>query len=247
MGYGLVRYNRTKVMSPIRLDVDCRAKAITEVLSSGAWTGKRCLLIGGGPSLVGFDYSKIINEFTIGVNKAFIVYNATVNYAMDARFYDMVTYQSASDPKPRELHNKWVNYNGIKVFLRHSNKFRFDQSVYYVDDLKRKAISYDLNQGIYKGSNSGFGALMLAIALGCKKIGLLGYDLKIDEKRNKTHWHEGYGFQCNNSFQGKLDKFKMDFEEFAPTIKDQGIIVENLYEESGLICFTKSNIDSFLI
>jgi hypothetical protein len=115
-----------------------------------------------------------------------------------------------------------------------------------VNSLSDKAISFDLEKGIWAGSNSGFGALMLAIALGCTKIGLLGYDLKIDSTNNKTHWHNGYDFQQVDSLQTKLERFKMCFEEFSDSIAKLGIDVINLNSDSDLKCFRKDSISTFL-
>jgi hypothetical protein len=35
----------------------CRARPVSEVLPSGCWKGERCVILGGGPSLRGFDFS----------------------------------------------------------------------------------------------------------------------------------------------------------------------------------------------
>lgn len=251
------KLKRNKIMrrksTNLRLNrnMACRAPYITEVLPSGAWKDKTCFLIGGGPSLKNFDFNLIKNELTIGVNKSFTKFPTTVNYAMDVRFYDMVTCTRkvyTKNAKCKELHHQWLVYRGIKLFIKRSAKSKFDSSIYIVNNLDKKAISLDLSRGIYGGNNSGFGALMLAIALGATWIGLLGYDLKVQKKqeRIKTHWHDGYGLGRVESFQSKLDKFRMCFEEFAPTIAKQGIKVVNLNPTSALECFPKEDIRTFL-
>jgi len=224
----------------------CKAKPITNIFTRGAWRDSRCFLIGGGFSLKDFDFNLIKNELTIGVNKSFTKFSTTINYAMDPRFYDMVTYASKQDSKYGDLHKRWLEYKGVKVFLKASRKFTLDSSVYYVNALDKKAVSFDLSKGIYSGSNSGFGALMLACCLGCKKIGLLGFDMKVDEKRNKTHFHEGYLHQDIKNMQRKLDSFAKCFNEFAPSFKKIGIDIFNLCEDSKLSCFPKITIDEFL-
>jgi len=249
------KLKRNKIMSRksinLRLNrnMKCKAPCITTKLPNGSWKGRTCFLIGGGPSLTNFDFNFIKNELTIGINKSFTRFSATVNYAMDVRFFDMVTY--AQKPEWKELHQQWLEYKGIKVFMRRRKKFKFDKGVYIVDSLPSKAISFDLDKGIWVGNNSGFGALMLAIGLGCKRIGLLGFDLKVQGTGNgvKTHFHGGYKFQDKKSFQSKLDKFRGCFEEFAPTIAQQGVEVVNLVEkdeDSKLTCFPKSSLANFL-
>lgn len=245
MGCTVVHTKGAKVI-PTRSSVKCRAKHITEVLPSGAWNGRRCFIIGGGPSLKHFDYSVLDNELVIGVNKAFIVYPARITYAMDLRFYDILSHPPKHDKGARELHSKWLEYKGIKLFLRTSRKVKFDPTVYYVDSLKKKAVSYNLVQGLYGGNNSGFGALALAIALGCRKIGLLGFDLSVDKKKKRSHWHKGYPGQTLLDLPKKLESFAKCFEEFAPTIKQQRIKVVNLNPGSKLQCFSKMKVHDFL-
>lgn len=244
MAIDIKRHKSTQVIS-IR-NTSCRADCITDVLPTGAWKGKTCFIIGGGPSLVDFDFRQIRNKLTIGINKSFTKFSTTVNYAMDDRFYDLITFpENGGDSK---LHEQWLAYKGIKVFLRHSVRVRYDNSVHFVHSLHSSVLSLDLKQGIWGGNNSGFGAVMLACALGCSHIGLLGYDLKIQKKSKEivTHWHGGYSLKKNSSFQNKLDKFKKCFDDFAPTIAQQGISVVNLNLDSALTCFPKDSIENFL-
>jgi uncharacterized Rossmann fold enzyme len=235
----------TRIAIPTKCSL-CQASNIASILSSSEWQGKRCFIIGGGPSLENFGFHKLDGELTIGVNKAFTAYPPTINYAMDLRFYDALNSPDKKDLKAVELYNKWVAYKGIKVFLKRSEKTRFDSGIYVVNSLPSKTISFDLKKGIWGGNNSGFGALMLAVALGSKKIGLLGLDMKIDEKKSKTHWHEGYPDQTLMGFPKKLGSFSQCFEEFAASIMNNGITVDNLNPDSALGCFNKSTFDSFI-
>jgi len=240
MGFTINHSKLTKIIP--RKNNGCKALNITSILSSGVWEGKRCFLLGGGPSLIGFDYNLIKDELTIGVNKTFIQFSATINYVMDARFYGMVTNPSNKE----NLYQSWATYKGIKVFLKRNKKFKFDSSVYVVNALPNKSISFDLDKGIWPGNNSGFGALSLAIALGCKNIGLLGYDLSVDSKTKKTHWHGGYLDQNPKSMPKKLDKFKVPFNEFSEAFVQQGIKITNLNFDSALKCFSFGKIKEFL-
>jgi len=244
MGF-TIKHNKSTSIIPANR-VGCKAHNITEVLSSEAWKGRKCFLLGGGPSLKNFNFEFIKNELTIGINKAFIKYPSTVNYAMDDRFYNMVSSSSKKDIEKKNLHQQWIGYKGIKVFPKRSSKSVLDDSVYAVNVLPEIALSFNLGKGIWLGNNSGFGALALACCLGAIQIGLLGYDLKVDTIASKTHWHGGYENQPFNSFQRKLDRFKKCFEEFAETIAQQGILVTNLNLNSALECFPKDTIENFL-
>lgn len=244
MGY-TVDHSKTAQIIPTGIK-DCLAPNISTILPSGIWRGKRCFIICGGPSLVGFDFSLIQNEKTIGVNKSFVQYNTTVLYAMDQRMYDSVTYPNRKDTKNVQLHNQWIGYSGIKVFMRDKGSGHFDPTVYVVDSISEQTISLDISKGIYTGNNSGFGAMMLAIALGSTQIFLLGCDMKIDKEKKKTHWHDGYNHQQLKTWDNILPKFIEEFTHSAGSILKQGISVVNLNRFSSLNCFPKADIRDVL-
>ena len=245
MGHTINHTKTTLIKIPVKNQKINPSRDITAIFSSKSWSGRRCFVLGGGLSFEGFDFSKIQNELTIGVNKSFINFLTTINYAMDTRFYDSVS-SAGKTPDSIELQEHWKNYKGIKIFLRRDKKFRFDSSIITVNSLPNKVLSLDLSKGIWGGNNSAFGALMLSIALGCKTIGLLGCDFYIDKERKKTHWHSGYKNQDIKSFPRKLESFKKCFEEFAFCIEKQGIKVVNLSEKSRLNHFSKMTLDEFL-
>jgi len=241
MGYLLQRRKTTQIIP--RKSFPCKARSITEILHSRSWEGKRSFIFCGGPSLENFsNFEPLRNECTIGINKSFLKYPTTICYAMDQRFYDSITYTSRKDPESSELHNAWISFKGIRVFSRYSEKIKLDPSIYYVTAIKNKCISLDLCSGIYTGGNSGFGGMMLAIALGSKQIYLLGCDMKVDEKKKKTHWHSGYPHQAIENVARVLRSFKQEFEEFAPSIQKLGISIVNLNPDSALDCFPKKDI-----
>lgn len=230
----------TRKLSP------CKAKPITNELSSDSWSGRRSFVLCGGPSLGGFDFNLIRGECTIGVNKSFTRFNTDICYGMDQRFYDSVTFPNRQDPENVQLHNEWVRFSGLKVFPKVDEKIRLDPSVHFVKTIKKKCISLDVNQGIYTGGNSGFGGMMLAIALGSRKIFLLGADLKIDERKKRTHFHDGYPNQNVKNLIRALGEFKKEFEYFADSLVEYGIDVINLNPDSALECFPKKEIREVL-
>jgi len=244
MGY-LVEHSKTTKIIPIA-DKGCLAPNLSTILPSGSWSGKRCFIICGGPSLEEFNFGLLQNELTVGINKSFTKFNSTVCFCLDQRMYDNVTYPNRKDPKNVSLHQKWQKYTGIKIFVKYKGKWAFDPSVYVVNDIRRQVLSMDLAEGIYPGNNSGFGALMLAVALGANPIYLLGCDMKIDHKKKKMHWHDGYSHQRFGSLEKTLPKFMKTFERFSSIIRKQGISVVNLNPDSALNCFPKEEISNIL-
>ena len=84
---------------------------------------------------------------------------------------------------------------------------------------------------------------MLAIALGYSNIALLGYDLKINTEKNKTHWHDGYSHQTNINYEKqKMFKFIKNFNDISNMLTINGINIINLNPDSALKCFEKKDI-----
>jgi hypothetical protein len=166
---------------------------------------------------------------------------------MDHTFFEMVELNRKPNQDHYELHQAWTQYNGIKVFLRAQNQV-FNENVYYVQDIGKECVSFDLGAGIFKGNNSGAGALMLAVALGCTQIGLLGYDFKVvgDGKNVKTHCHDGYSKGTTRSLLRNLENFRLCIEGIGPKLLELGISVYNLNPDSALQCFEKKHWKEFL-
>lgn len=198
----------------------------------------------------GLNLSKLNGELVVGINKAFVHGQVVVNYSMDHNFYESLVHPG-KDQRSIQLSSLWRSFGGIRLFLKREKDTY--SGVYTINKIERKVISYDPAVGIYGSTNSGFGAMMFAISLGCKHIGLIGYDMKIDRDGDRTHWHEGYPHsmvtprkEVLDSEERKLLKFKKEFEEFAPTLRDAGIKIINLNPNSGLDCFDKMTIDRFM-
>lgn len=208
-------------------------------------TNKFCFLLGGGPTLRDFDFSLLEGHITIGVNKIFKLYDPTILYCMDRKFFAYI-HSNEKIEGDENLLDLWLNSKAKKYFIASNSKdkntstFFKNEPIEIVPRLQTKCISMDLKKGIFPSNNSGFGALMLAIALGYKTVYLLGYDMRIDEQH--THCHNGYPNQKMDNQQRHLESFKRSFYSFARDIEKAGIEVINLSPNSALDCFKKKNI-----
>ena len=101
----------------------------------------------------------------------------------------------------------------------------------------------DFHRGIYGGSNSGFGAIMLACLLGYRRIYLLGYDMVAVAR---THWHTGYSGQRLAEFNKNLERFAAELHEWAPRFSSSGVEIVQLFvsspDETVLTCFEKRKL-----
>jgi len=196
-----------------------------------SWPGNRCFLVGGGPSLKGFDFSRLSNEFTIAINRAheFIKDPSIIFFIDEDGFYNELVNGGFG----WDALKKFNTSQSIKVVLNISGR-RYGCDVYSVPISKNPEMTFDLKEGLYDGEDSGFAALNLAVCLGVKTIYLLGYDMEGDGKGNQAWFHDGY------KQVGKERNYKdwiKHFEKIASLLERKKIKVINLNPDSVLKCF----------
>jgi hypothetical protein len=206
-------------------------KHITEIFHDGQWTGQPCFLLGGGPSLAGFEFERLRGRRTIAINRAFeFAPFADLLFSMDSTFYQWChKFKSGT----------FLAFAGARVFLDTLN-FPFGSEIHYIRSAGLQGYPASLKGGIYSSNNSGYGALQIAICLGANPIYLLGFDMH-DE--GPAHFHDGYP----GKFTARPNKsFRRAFEALAPQLQAKGIRVINLNQTSGLRCFEFRTIEEAL-
>ena len=212
-----------------------------EVLPDNSWKGKPCYIIGGGPSLKGFDWNRLKGKRTIGINLAFQAIEPSIIFSMDTRFLRWIE----SGTYGEETRMKFYKVSSYRVwnctYVASLPKDIFIIPVFKNYNAGLQAFTFSLKDGIGHGNNSGYGALNLAVCLGANPIFLLGIDCK--HQNGKTHWHKGHPAPQK---EATVLKFITFFERAAPVIKHKGFRVINLNPDSGLNCFEKSPPDKYL-
>jgi len=210
-------------------------RLFSDVLEDGEWKGQRCFIIGGGPSLRGFDFSRLKGELVIGINRAYEMIDCTIAFSMDSRYHNWIIHDRLSG----QAREKFYNFRGYKVWLN-SARYPYPKDIFLLNCIGSAGFSWSLKDGLAGGCNSGYAALNLAVCLGANPIYLLGFDMK-GEGNKQSWWHDGYpGKQPATVYQ----KFKTYFEKIAPELKQRGIRVINLNPESALKCFEFGTFDS---
>jgi len=240
---GRIVRDRTKMLEERRMEQKRKVKPhrpFAEVMEDGAWRGERCFIIGGGPSLEGFDFSRLRGQGrVIAINRAFEhAHFADICFFMDASsntFYGLVTRGRLG----QDVKQKWEEFEGYKVNLNLVGRKLDD--VYSVRSLGRKGLSNSIAKGLYHGNNSGIGAIGIAMCLGANPIYLLGYDCKVSG--GKTHYHSGYP---NAMPKSTFASFIPDFHKLSRLIVRTKFRVVNLNPQSGLRCFPFKTIDEVL-
>lgn len=178
-------------------------------------------IIGGGPSLINFNFRKLKRIDCIAVNQSiFDVPNAKYFVTVDQTFLHKITTRLP------EL----IKHPAKKIFIVNmATGHLIEKSGKIIDQRFNLIYDFSLFQEVIKswrcdgistsyndfrnGANSGFAALQLALLLGYKTIRLLGIDLTINGP--STHYHQAY----SGIRDGFLDKFTNCFRLAIPEIK----------------------------
>lgn len=191
--------------------------------SAKLWKDEVVYIVGGGPSLKGFDWNRLKGKKVIAINRAFEVLPfADVLYWTDSRFY-------------RWYRSEINRFTGLKFTCRSFHDKPSDVTLLKANN----AMTIDTRPSyISHGNNSGYGAINLAIKLGAKKIYLLGYDMH--STPNASHWHSGYESTHRHDIYEKMMKY---FDAIPKELERLNIECYNANIKSQLNVFRKCSID----
>lgn len=216
-------------------------RELTEVFKDGDWKGKRCFIVGSGPSLKGFDYTNLGGECVIACNEAYRniprPLAPTIFMVQDPRLFKgeppfVVGFRDRKD---------WYSGGAWPVFVKaHPDQEDIDANdfIFQARTEHSQASLFpwgtSLLRGITYGANCGLAALSLADILGATSIYLLGFDCGFGP-RKETHCHDLYP----EHWQIQNDEIYKDwiraYRKYAPEIKAKVIVCG----PSGIDCFKK--------
>jgi hypothetical protein len=189
----------------------------------------RVFIIGGGPSLLDFDFSILKDEDTICVNKAIEhITNPTYFLTMDYTFFSKTKLSIDDISKKAKSSHFVVNASNLciqyidGVFTDTRSNFKYDNlnkltSIIVSNDVINNVTGFGLTLNNFaNGQNSGFSAVQFAILAGYTEIYLLGFDLS--DNNGLTHFHSGYHDthkRFNNDMLVFKDNFITAFQKFG--------------------------------
>lgn len=193
-----------------------------------------CYIIGGGPSLKNFDWSRLDGKFVVGINRAYeVLPEAQIIYLTDKEFWD-------------------VHKEGL---LAHKGQLMRGMLDPTAEKLPPEVIKWHLTghhglemlPGKLKhGINSTYAALnMMTVHMKFKRVYLLGVDMKWGNlgKKDTSHWHNGHKRVDAESI---FKSMKRSYDTIAGPLKELGYEVYNANPDSGLNAFPKVTIDEAL-
>lgn len=191
------------------------------------WPGETCCIVAGGPSLAGFDFTRLAGFRSIVINSSVFAYpQADVLFFGDDRWWDWYHAEVCRD------------FAGVIYSASHINHSRIRQL------FRRKPPPYitAARNEVTMQHTSLTGTLNLAVHFGCKKIVLLGADMKAAAD-GRTHHHLPHRVPQD---PGCWDKQLDEVQRASLTLKDLGVEVINTSLESRIDWWPKQQIDEVI-
>ena len=216
----------------------------------GKHIGKRCFIVGLGPSLdiADLETLKKNNELCISMNSIYRIFEKTdwrPNYyvSCDTKFimdeidkyvsFDLDNY-IISDTCGAEVNERLEELLGNKLFSFHEYKeWKLKGLPDFSDDISRSAA--------FSGTVT-YTCMQIAAYMGCNEIYLLGMDASVIAGQNKTYeyFYENTGPKsyCQSSYPYRA------YEAAKKYAGENGIIIKNASRGGELESFERVNFDS---
>lgn len=214
-------------------------------------TGRRCFIIGNGPSLSIDDLEKLKNEDCFGVNEIHRIFPKT---KWRPKYYVIMDRYSKSTPE--EINNVESQYVFLGDYYCRYNEVKRKDAICIHQRLFLGKNSYPCSEHIGKYvTNSptvSFAAMQIAAYLGYSEIYLLGIDHSYAFEFSKngkiisTDVHKTHFFEDDNSRDiiGNVWGMTKAYESFENYARRNNIIVKNATRGGKLEIFERIDFDT---
>lgn len=189
-------------------------------------------VLGGGPSLKDFDFSRLAVKFVVGCNDA---------YKLGDEIVDVLFWGDAGWWR---THRDRViqRYSGVVVSC--NSRARKDDRVCYITRKSRGLANADDSRGIAWNFSSGAASTNLALRFGARYVILLGFDMKLGGD-GSANWHPNEVSMPNpNSYNRFLRGFQSIRDALPEKFPESTIINANL--DSAMEFFPKMDLEEAL-
>jgi len=139
------------------------------------YKGKRCFIIGNGPSLKKTKLSLLKNEYTFGLNRIYLMFD---EMGFQPSFYvcmnNLVIDQTHKD----------INRLSMPKFIsiRSNKKIKFDTETIFLKSIDSQALPFNPTEGVWEGATVTYVAMQLAYYMGFSEVILVGVDHSFETK-----------------------------------------------------------------
>lgn len=202
--------------SVARISVESEKPRLDEEM----FRGRRVFVVGGGPSLRGFDWDLLEGESVIAVNRAYEnVPDADILFSVDDRFYGW------------HCHKLW-KCNGIRVWGNIHGR-EAPPEVQSVGCGGGEHAFGNTLETLGHGGNSGYAAVNLAYVLGAETVYLLGFDMH-SRGGKQQWWHDGYPKVNDDDVYARYRLAFQWLSDYFDRVIDRPFRIINLNRESAI-------------
>lgn len=202
------------------------------------WNGRDAFIIGGGPSLLNFDWRMLLGRNVIGLNAAIRLGPSVVSLGFfgDADWFEREKWMLEEAAKTTRL-----------ATLLYPNHHLRRCDIPWLKVLERIPAGCGQKGQCAWNHSTGAAAINLALLLGCHRIFLLGFDCRTDAQK-KSHWHRWYPGTVPDATYGH---FLNGFETLARSLRVlpslRHVQIRNVVRDSSslLDCFPKMGMEEF--
>ena len=192
--------------------------------------GERCFLIANGPSLKKIDFSLLKDEFTIGLNRIYIMQNEN---GFVPNYLCCIDMEAQLLPFKEEYENLtmpcFFNWNVRHKYIKRENQC-------YVKDKLKPSFSKDIaTEGYGTGTSVTYMAMQLAYYMGFTELYLIGKDHSYNTSEKSGTAIKSTGTESNHFIKGY---YKPGMKWFAPDLESEEYsyrLARKAFEEEGKI------------
>jgi hypothetical protein len=219
--------------------------------------GRRCFIVGNGPSLTRMELPSLRDEVTFGMNCIFLGFE---------RFGFRPTYYTVEDVFVAEDNSREINaLDGMVKFLPLDLSYCLEDgpNVAWVNFVRRyepyPLFSEDAAQQVYWGSTVTFLAMQLAFYMGCDPIYLIGvdFDYKVPDyalgqeeitsrEDDVNHFHPAYFGKGKRWHNPRLDRVEPSYREACRFFDEKGRRLLNATAGGKLEIFPRVEYETVL-
>ncbi len=221
------------------------------------YAGKRCFIIGNGPSLTVSDLEKLKNEYTFGSNCIFKIFKET---AWRPTFY-VAQDRKLLDIYWNEIENLDITSKFIPLYI--GEKCRYSNTVIYPmlwpwnPYPKLPNFSEDVSKVIYEGYTVTYSMIQIAVYMGFEEIYIIGCDhsYSVEQKADgsivehegvRNHFSSDYGaddWKSGKYFVAQLDKSTLAYMAARKYADAHNIKIFNATRGGKLEVFERVSFD----
>lgn len=221
--------------------------------------GKRCFIIGNGPSLNIDDLDKLKDEITFSCNMIYNIYNKTIwkpyyYFVVDSKYLNEY-YSEISQVvcKSKFIGYYYETHNIVKEkYCEKDNQYLYfiDKKPFLKKTLKKFSRAPNIN--IYNSGSVSYSILQFAFYMGFSEIYLIGFDHKFanqvkNGKINKNRINNHFiGYNVDNINVVNHDNINQGFINAKIYAKKKDIKIINATRGGDLEMFDRVNIEDIL-